>query len=317
MRRLIRADSQSAVDVGHLRQGTRSLKVQKPKFSEAFPEAAIREGADKLTLRADEVGTQPAFISTDHIKFEMWGPPLVDADWLSFFQAINNGIEGKAWEELYCHCRDMSKATGAKKPSESQKAKALGAMMAAWIRVRSIVIQLAKKISWAEQELAWICGKTHQRPDCGPGKSVGMVGESLPWSAFGFTVCCCQPLSSQWPAASVARRFCKICGTGPTGKASGLAWTLRTWCVCVHLPAVGMTRGKYGPHSELFLLPHQEGAGGPRAGSAVRALRLCGNAQGVCADWFAPFGSRKRSWIKCQSVSGPRRHVEIRLPRTP
>ena len=37
-------------------------------------------------------------------------------------------------------------------------------------------------------------------------------------------------------------------------------------------------------HSELFPLPHQEGAGGPRAGCAVRALRLCGNAQGVCAD---------------------------------
>ena len=32
-----------------------------------------------------------------------------------------NELKGKDWEELCCHCRDMSKATGAKKPSESQK----------------------------------------------------------------------------------------------------------------------------------------------------------------------------------------------------
>ena len=38
LRRFIQADNHSAVDVGDLRQGTRSLKVQKPQFSEAFPE---------------------------------------------------------------------------------------------------------------------------------------------------------------------------------------------------------------------------------------------------------------------------------------
>ena len=37
----------------------------------------------------------------------------------------------KEWEELYCHYREMSRATGAKKPSESQKAKALWATNAA------------------------------------------------------------------------------------------------------------------------------------------------------------------------------------------
>ena len=103
LRRFIKADNHRAVDVGHFRQGTRSLKVQKPNFSEAFSEAAIREGADELTLRADEVGTQRPFINTDHIEFERWGPPLVDADWHAFFQAIYKGIEGKEWEDLYCH----------------------------------------------------------------------------------------------------------------------------------------------------------------------------------------------------------------------
>ena len=57
LRRFIQADNHSAVDVGHLRQGTRSLLVKKPKFGEAFSEATIREGADELTLRADEVVT--------------------------------------------------------------------------------------------------------------------------------------------------------------------------------------------------------------------------------------------------------------------
>ena len=91
--------------------------VRKPKFSEAFSEAAIREGADELILRADEVGTLKAFINIDHVEFDRWEPPLVDAD-----QAIYKGIEGEEWEELYCHYREMSRATGAKKPCESQKA---------------------------------------------------------------------------------------------------------------------------------------------------------------------------------------------------
>ena len=111
-----RADNRSAVDVGHLREGTRPLHVQKkPNVSEAHPEAAIRDGADEVKLRADELETLRAFISTDHIKFERWGPPLTDADWHALCQAIYKGIEGQEWEELYCHYREMSKATGAKK----------------------------------------------------------------------------------------------------------------------------------------------------------------------------------------------------------
>ena len=98
---------------------------KKPLFREAFPEATIREGADELTLRADEVGTQWVFINAEHVEFERWRPPLVDADWRAFCQAIYKGIEGEEWEELYCHCRGMSKATGAQKPKESQKAKTL------------------------------------------------------------------------------------------------------------------------------------------------------------------------------------------------
>ena len=85
------------------------------------------KGADELTLRADEVGTQRAFINAGHIEFERWGPPLVDVDSHAFCQAIHKGIEGKELEELYFHFREMNLATGAKKPSESQKSEsALG-----------------------------------------------------------------------------------------------------------------------------------------------------------------------------------------------
>ena len=57
-------DIRSAVDVGGLRRTTISIPEQKPQFSEAFPGAVIREGADELTLRAEEVGVQRAFIDT-------------------------------------------------------------------------------------------------------------------------------------------------------------------------------------------------------------------------------------------------------------
>ena len=88
---------------------------ESPKFSEAYPEAAIREGADEMTLRADEVGTLKAFNNITHIEFERWGPPVVHADWHAFCQAIYKGIEREEWEELHCHYRVLSEATGAKK----------------------------------------------------------------------------------------------------------------------------------------------------------------------------------------------------------
>ena len=59
------------------------------------------------------------------------GPPLVDADWYAFCQALYKGIEGEDWEEMYESYKEMSRAVGVKKPQEAQKAKALWAMKAA------------------------------------------------------------------------------------------------------------------------------------------------------------------------------------------
>ena len=69
-RRFIQADSHSAVDVGDLRQGTRSLKARNRSSVRLFPEATIRERT--YELRVDEVGTERAFINTEHIEFERW-----------------------------------------------------------------------------------------------------------------------------------------------------------------------------------------------------------------------------------------------------
>ena len=45
---------------------------------------------------------------------------------MPFCQAIYKGVEGNEWEELYEHCKEMSKAAGVRKPIESQKARAVG-----------------------------------------------------------------------------------------------------------------------------------------------------------------------------------------------
>ena len=90
-----------------------------------MPEASSREGPEELTLRAEEVGSQKSCINVDHTAEDRWGPPLVDADWHAFCQAIHKGIEGSEWEELYEHHKEMSKAGRVRKPNASQKAKAL------------------------------------------------------------------------------------------------------------------------------------------------------------------------------------------------
>ena len=78
---------------GWLRAGPRTLWQEDRHVTAAA--ATIREGADELTLRADEVGTQRPFINTEHTDFGRWVPPLVDADWRSFCQAVYKGIEWK------------------------------------------------------------------------------------------------------------------------------------------------------------------------------------------------------------------------------
>ena len=74
-------DNHIAVDVGGLRRGTRSFRVGKPQFRDAYPETVVREHADELTLRAGEVGPVRTFVDTTHIELGRWGLRPVDVDW--------------------------------------------------------------------------------------------------------------------------------------------------------------------------------------------------------------------------------------------
>ena len=67
LRNFMEADSRSALDVGHLKEGTLSFEVRRPKFEEGCPEVSIREGPEELTLRGEEVGSKKACINVGHI----------------------------------------------------------------------------------------------------------------------------------------------------------------------------------------------------------------------------------------------------------
>ena len=91
LRNFIEVDNYSALDVGHLKEGTLSFVVRRPKFEEGCTEVSIREGPEELTLRTEEVGSKEACINVDHIAEDRWGPPLVDADLHSLCQAFYKG----------------------------------------------------------------------------------------------------------------------------------------------------------------------------------------------------------------------------------
>ena len=75
---------------------------------------------------------QRAFIDAKQNELERWEPPRVDADWHGLCQAIYKGIEGDEWEELYLSLQRVeTRRQEPKKPSESEKAKALWAVKAA------------------------------------------------------------------------------------------------------------------------------------------------------------------------------------------
>ena len=131
LRNFNKVDNHCALDVGHLHAGIRSFEVRRPKFEEGGPEVSIGECPEELTVRADEVGSLKSCINVDHIAEDRCGPPLVDADWYAFCQAIYKDTEGSDWGKLYDYYTEMSRAAGVRKPSESQKARAFWRMKAA------------------------------------------------------------------------------------------------------------------------------------------------------------------------------------------
>ena len=93
--------------------------------------------------------------------------------------------------------------------------------------------QLAKKTFFGKNKnTSGVVGRTPQRPTCSLGKSVTLLGESPLGLVFG----------SKLPE-----------------KASGLAWTYGTVCVCAQRPPIGTSQQVWAARRALFL-PQQEGA---------------------------------------------------------
>ena len=103
-------DNHRALEVGHVSEGFRSFEVRRPKGQQGYPEVTVRESPDQLTLTAEEVGTWKSYTNVHHIAKERWGPPLVDADWHAFCQALYKDIEGEDWGELHDAYKDTSRA---------------------------------------------------------------------------------------------------------------------------------------------------------------------------------------------------------------
>ena len=131
LREFIRVDSERALDVGALRRGTGTYQVRKPKAPEGCSDVIVRESPDELTLGAEEVHTSKALINVNHVEPERWSPPVVDADWYAFCQALYRGIKGEDLQEMYDCYKEMRRSVEVRKPQEAQKAKALWAMKAA------------------------------------------------------------------------------------------------------------------------------------------------------------------------------------------
>ena len=82
----------------------------------------VRKSADELTKRGQELNTSRHLIIVSHIEPERWSPPVVDAAWYAFCQALYKNMEGEDWEEMYDLYKVMSRSVGVKQP---HKAKAL------------------------------------------------------------------------------------------------------------------------------------------------------------------------------------------------
>ena len=79
------------IEVGYLKEGTRPFLVQRPRSEEGGLEVSISEGPEEIDAESRR--------SWDHIAQDRWRPPLVDADWHAFCQAIyKGGIQGRDWE---------------------------------------------------------------------------------------------------------------------------------------------------------------------------------------------------------------------------
>ena len=168
----------------------------------------------------------------------------------TFCQAIYKGIEGKEWEELHFHYREMSKAAEARKPSESHKAKAFWAMKAAKDTEKEFYDPARTGQHFGKESgSARAVGRAPQRPTCGTGQGFEVLGESVSRLSVGSRPVVELVLNGLWPrgrghgAKGVGQAFVEKC-LPYLDPCDGVR--LRTASTHWNVP------GKYGPHGELF-----------------------------------------------------------------
>ena len=169
LRRFI-VEKHEAVQSGDLERTFESLSVVEPKFSDAFREAAVRAGADELTLRRGEECTSRSFIDTPKVGDSRWGPPLDDEDWHAVRQASDKGPEER---ERLCHkYADMHKAVNGRKPGNNHKTKTLWMLIEAktnggaccdWSCERHIVSGTVRQALWEAKARCELLQRKGQR----------------------------------------------------------------------------------------------------------------------------------------------------------
>ena len=98
LRRFITVNNSEAAAMATWENTLERHSVVEPKFSDDFPEAAAREGADELTVRRGDECTQRSSISTTNVEDHRWAPPLVD-DSYAICHAIYKSVERKVVDQ--------------------------------------------------------------------------------------------------------------------------------------------------------------------------------------------------------------------------
>ena len=301
LRSFIDADNRSAADLGGLRRGTQSLHVKKPQFSEAFSGAVIREGADEPTLRVEDVGAQRAFIDTKYMELKRWTRPLVDADWDAFCRATKESKErnGKLCTITTESCTRRPEPRSrvrvkTRKPFGQRKRRGT----ATW----NFTIQLANKInSRQNQSPSGTMGRTPSRSGGGTGEGVGLLGSCILMLTFGFTDRRRRGLSFSVAVSVAGAEILQKMWEGPCWE--GVWPFLDPWDVVGLRTAASVWNvpGMYGPHGELFFFVIKKDPFALTRTVEFRPFCSCGDTEGMCFDWSAPDGSRKR--LLCQVVA--------------
>ena len=92
------------------------------------------------------------------------GPPMVDADWYAFCQALYKGIEVEDREEMCDSCQVMSRAMGVTKAAGGPEGESLvGHESSQRQKGKSFMIRLAKRTFRKGMKRDWSCGTSISR----------------------------------------------------------------------------------------------------------------------------------------------------------